>query len=67
MAGETRSGGVSAWHVAWLLVFAVDASLGGHGRAHQIGALAFGLLFATLVVGELRADRRQRYDDPRGR
>jgi hypothetical protein len=63
MPGPTRDGTVSAWHVTWLLVFAVDASLAGHGRAHQLGALALGMLFATLIVGELRAGRQQRYDD----
>jgi hypothetical protein len=67
MSGPTRSGTVSVWHVAWLLVFVVDASLQGHGRSHQLGAVALGTLFATLVVGELRANRRQRYDDGRGR
>ena len=63
MSGRTRNGAVSVWHVAWLLVFALDASLQGRGRGHQLGALALGMLFATLVVGELRAARRQRYDD----
>jgi hypothetical protein len=63
MSGPSRSGAVSVWHIAWLSVFALDASLAGHGRSHQLGAVALGMLFATLVVGELRANRRQRYDD----
>jgi hypothetical protein len=49
---------VSAWHVLWLLVFALDASLQGRGRGHQMGAVALGLLFAVLVVGEVIATRR---------
>ena len=51
------------WSVAWLVVFAVDASLQGRGRSHQLGALALGVLFATLVVTEVLAARRQPYDD----
>jgi hypothetical protein len=54
---------VSAWSVAWLLVFAIDASLDGRGRSHQLGAGALGVLFATLVVTELLAARRPPYDD----
>ena len=54
---------MSLWSIAWLLVFAVDASLQGRGRGHQMGAVALGVLFATLVVTELRATRRHPYDD----
>jgi hypothetical protein len=54
---------VSAWSIAWLLVFAVDASLAGRGRSHQLGDVALGVLFATLVVTEVLAARRQPYDD----
>ena len=54
---------MSLWSMAWLLVFAVDASLEGRGRGHQVGALALGVLFATLVVTEVLAARRDPYDD----
>lgn len=53
---------VSALHGLWLLVFAVDASLQGHGRSHQMGAVGLGLLFTVLVVGESRATRRNSRD-----
>ncbi len=53
----------SFWPVLWLAVFAVDASLAGRGRGHQIGALMLGLLFAVLVVSEVRAARRGSYDE----
>jgi hypothetical protein len=46
---------MSALHGLWLLVFAVDASLSGRGRDHQLGALGLGLLFAVLLVAELRS------------
>ncbi|HUR15372.1 MAG TPA: hypothetical protein VM097_12895 [Mycobacteriales bacterium] len=49
--------------VLWLAVFAFDASLAGRGRDHQLGALALGALFAVLVVGEVRAARREAADD----
>ena len=63
MSGRSRRGAVSVWSVSWLVVFAVDASLQGRGRSHQLGALALGVLFATLVVTEVLAARRQPYDD----
>ncbi|HUR51850.1 MAG TPA: hypothetical protein VMZ11_06990 [Mycobacteriales bacterium] len=63
MSGPAQRDAVSVWHVLWLLVFAVDASLQGHGRAHQMGAVGLGVLFATLVVSEVVATRRQSYDD----
>lgn len=53
---------VSGLHATWLLVFAVDAMRSGHGRAHQLGSLALGLLFATLLVLELRSYRRTHPD-----
>jgi len=53
---------MSALHGLWLLVFAVDASLQGHGRSHQMGAVGLGLLCAVLVVGESRATRRDSRD-----
>lgn len=53
----------SIWPVVWLAVFAVDASLAGRGRGHQVGALGLGLLFAFLIVGEALAARRGPYDD----
>jgi hypothetical protein len=53
----------SLWPVLWLAVFAVDASLAGRGRSHQVGALGLGVLFAVLVVGEVLAARRGPYDD----
>ena len=46
------------WHVVWVLVFAIDATLEGHGRSHQMGAVALLLLFGTLVVTEVLATRR---------
>lgn len=48
---------MSALHGLWLLVFAVDASLPGRGREHRLGALGLGLLFAVLLVTELRSSR----------
>jgi hypothetical protein len=53
----------SLWPVVWLAVFAVDASLAGRGRSHQVGALGLGLLFAVLVVSEALAARRHPYDE----
>ena len=53
----------SLWPALWLAVFAVDATLTGRGRSHQVGALGLGLLFAFLVVAEFRAARRGPYDD----
>jgi hypothetical protein len=50
------------WHVVWLLVFAIDATLQGRGRSHQMGAVGLGLLFAILVVGEVVATRRDSQD-----
>lgn len=50
------------WHVLWLLVFALDASLQGRGRGHQMGAVGLGLLFAFLVVSEVVATRRDPQD-----
>jgi hypothetical protein len=50
------------WHVLWLVVFAVDASLQGRGRSHQMGAVGLGLLFAILVVSEVLATRRDSED-----
>lgn len=50
--------GVSALSGLWVLVFAVDAVRSGGGRDHQLGAIALGLLFLTLIVSELRAHRR---------
>jgi hypothetical protein len=53
---------VSPWHVMWLLVFALDATLQGHGRGHQMGAVGLGLLFAALVVSEVVSTRRDSQD-----
>ena len=53
---------MSPWHVLWLLVFALDASLAGRGRGHQMGAVGLGLLFAFLVVSEVVATRRDSQD-----
>jgi hypothetical protein len=50
------------WHVLWLVVFAVDASLQGRGRGHQMGAVGLGLLFGVLVVSEVLATRRESED-----
>jgi hypothetical protein len=58
MSRPTTRHGVSLWYVLWLVVFAVDASLQGRGRSHQMGALGLGLLFAILVVSEVVATRR---------
>lgn len=55
--------GVSALSGVWLLVFAVDATRAGAGRDHQLGAIALGLLFLTLIVSEWRAHRRTSDDD----
>ena len=64
MSGPTRGGSaVSLWSVSWLVVFAIDASLQGRGRGHQMGAVALGVLFATLIVSEVLAARRHPYDD----
>ncbi|MDP9181829.1 MAG: hypothetical protein M3P04_03485 [Actinomycetota bacterium] len=60
MSSPVQRRAVSMWHVLWLLVFALDASLQGRGRAHQMGAVGLGLLFAFLVVTEVVATRRQR-------
>ena len=62
MRRTARPDAVSAWHGVWLLVFAVDASLAGRGRGHQVGALALGVLFAALVVSEVLATRRSTRD-----
>ena len=43
-----------AWHLLWLIVFAVDASLVGRGWDHRLGAFLFLLFFGYLVVTELR-------------
>jgi hypothetical protein len=51
------------WHVLWLVVFAVDASLQGRGKSHQLGAVGLGVLFAVLVVGEVMATRRESEDE----
>lgn len=50
--------GASALSGLWVLVFVVDAVRSGGGRDHQLGAMALGLLFLTLIVSELRAHRR---------
>lgn len=50
------------WHAVWLLVFALDATLEGHGRSHQMGAVALALLFGFLVVSEVVATRRDSHD-----
>lgn len=55
--------GVSALSGLWVLVFAVDAVRSGGGRDHQLGAIALGLLFLTLIVSEVRAHRRTRDED----
>ena len=62
MSRPTRTDAVSAWYGVWLLVFAIDASLAGRGRDHQLGAAALGVLFATLVVSEVLATRRSSRD-----
>lgn len=62
MSRPTPSSGVSPWHVLWLAVFAIDASLQGRGRGHQVGAVGLGLLFAVLIVTELLSARREPED-----
>lgn len=62
MPRTPRTEAVSAWYGVWLVVFAIDASLAGRGRSHQLGAAALGMLFATLIVTELLAARRGRED-----
>ena len=62
MSRPTSRHSVSMWHVLWLVVFAVDASLQGRGRSHQMGAVGLGLLFAVLVVSEVVATRRDSED-----
>lgn len=44
----------------WLLVFAVEATQDGSGRSHQLGAIALGLLFSVLLIGEVRSSRSRR-------
>ena len=46
-------------HGLWVLVFAADAARGGHETAHQLGAIALGLLFLALLVSELRSNRQK--------
>jgi hypothetical protein len=58
-----RTTGVSPLHAVWLLVFLVDATLPHRDRAHALGALALLVLFATLVVGEMRSAGRASADD----
>lgn len=55
MSGQTRPAKLSALHGIWLIVFAVDAALPGRGQAHQLGALALGLLFGVLLLSERRS------------
>ena len=43
-----------AWHLLWLVVFAVDAALVGRGWDHRLGAFLFLVFFGFLVVTELR-------------
>ena len=62
MSRPTSSHRLSMWHVLWLVVFAVDASLQGRGRGHQMGAVGLGLLFGVLVVSEVLATRRESED-----
>jgi hypothetical protein len=52
-------------HGVWVLVFAVDAARPGHETAHQLGAIALGLLFASLLVSELRSNRQKSDSDLR--
>ena len=56
---------MSALSGLWVLVFAVDALRPDGAREHQLGAIALGLLFLTLVVSELRSYRRRRDEDVR--
>lgn len=58
-----RSRPVTALHGLWVAVFAVEATFKGHDLGHQIGALALGLLFGGLLVGELRS-HQQEHDRP---
>ena len=62
MSRPTPRHAMSMWHVLWLVVFAIDASLQGRGRSHQMGAVGLGLLFAVLVVSEVVATRRESED-----
>jgi hypothetical protein len=62
MSRPTARRSVSLWHVVWLLVFALDATLQGRGRSHQMGAVGLGLLFAALIVSEAVATRRDSQD-----
>ena len=58
-----ETAGVSALSGLWLVVFAVDGLRSGAGRDHQLGAIALGLLFLTLIVSELWAHRRRQDED----
>ncbi|MCW2499295.1 MAG: hypothetical protein JWN87_971 [Frankiales bacterium] len=60
MARHNPTPPVSPLYGLWLAVFAIDASLAGRGWDHQLGALALGLLFTGLLVGEHRSARRAR-------
>jgi hypothetical protein len=53
----------SLWPVVWLAVFAVDASLAGRGRSHQVGGRGRGRLVAVRVVSEALAARRHPYHE----
>jgi hypothetical protein len=46
-------------HGLWVLVFAVDAARPNSETAHQLGAIALGLLFGALFVSELRSNRQK--------
>ncbi len=46
---------VSPLHGLWVLVFAVEALVKNADRAHLLGGIALGLLFAVLVATELRS------------
>jgi hypothetical protein len=59
------TGGVSWMHAGWVLVFAADAARGGHETAHQLGAIALGLLFGVLLVSELRSNRQEQDSERR--
>jgi hypothetical protein len=62
-----QRGSVSVFHLLWLSVFALDASLVGRGWDHRLGAFLFLVFFAGLIIGEVRSHRdggRGRFGDP---
>lgn len=50
---------VTVLNGVWVLVFVFEATFKRDDRGHQIGALALGLLFATLIITEIRSYRAE--------